>query len=51
MKIIIKTDSLLTAGSDLDEFIKEFKKSLETGATSGEYRSEFLNFNWKSSNI
>ncbi len=48
MKIIIKTNDTLMSGKNLSLFIKEFKKSLKTEATSGEYKSEFLNFKWKS---
>lgn len=44
----IDIDSSLTRKEDLDLFIKEFKHSLKTGATSGEFISEFLNFKWSS---
>jgi len=48
MKLTIKTDSDLIANESLNLFIEEFKKSLKTGVTSGSFKSEFLNFNWKS---
>ena len=48
MKIIIDVDNSLIRNDDLDLFINEFRHSLKTGACSGEYKSEFLNFKWES---
>lgn len=48
MKIIIEIDSCLTEKDDLNLFIKEFKSQLRKGVIAGEYKSEFLNFKWKS---
>ncbi len=50
MEIKIYVNNPLTKKESLDLFIKEFKKALKTEATSGEYKSEFLNFKWKTDN-
>jgi len=47
MKIKIETDDALREKVILDLFIKEFKKQLKSEATSGEYKSFFLNFKWE----